>query len=279
MDTLTVELTAALIDNLGIPSARTKVALNLRNYTGRLRVEYLEGTPRSVHRFTVTDAAALGCGAPYNLTAEQASFVLATACSLVTPRLLFSPLQPQRFAPSLDRGRIPAKGEVTDTPTGKRGIMLEIINIIDSVTLCLETKEPLDETRIFGIVKKMLALRPFDSGQGTFVDLNIREALKRYREALMSSDRLSCYSSLYSALEKAVNADEDRKGKSFDDHASDLTGLPASEVKELRLFSNRIKHALHNDKDLTTLREGEAQLGQMTRSLKSATDRAILARL
>jgi len=46
MDTLIVELTAALVNNPATPSVRTKVEITLGNSTGRLSAEDCGGSPR-----------------------------------------------------------------------------------------------------------------------------------------------------------------------------------------------------------------------------------------
>jgi hypothetical protein len=85
--------------------------------------------------------------------------------------------------------------------------------------------------------------------------------------------------SLYSAFEKAVNADIDRTGRSFDIAASSLTGLMEADIERLRLFNNRIKHSLRNSNDISELKAGETQLAQLIINLKKAADSAILLRI
>lgn len=279
MDTLTVELTAALVDNPATPSARTKVEITLENSVGRLSVEDCEGSPRSVHRFTVRDAIDLGCGGIHNLTTDQAGLVLATSCSLTNPRILFSPLQPRQLPASLKLGKVPSKVEVVDTPTGKHITVTETVRVRASVSTLLETKLSLDEVQVLNVANRLLTARVFDTTNRSLLELNVLESIKGYREALMSADGLSCYKSLYNAFEKAVNVDTDRKGKTFDAAASTLTRLTEADIESLRLFSNRVKHALRNKKDFAELKAGEAQLAQLALNLKRAADCAILSRI
>lgn len=279
MDALDVELTAALVDNPATPSQRTKVDVTLENPVGRLSVENHEGSPRSVHRFAVTDATDLGCGGAYNLTVEEARDVLAISCSLANPRILFSPSQPNQLAASLKFGQVPSKAEVVDTPTGKHRIIKETIRIPESVVRVDMTTLSVDEAEVLNVAKRLLAARIFDTANRSLLELNILESIKSYREALMSASGLTCFQSLYNAFEKAVNADRERKERVFDVAACALTGLTESEVKSLRLFNNRVKHALRNNRDVNALKTGEAQLRQLARNLKRAADKAILSRI
>lgn len=281
MDILIVELTAALIDNPATPSACTKIEITLENSTGRLSVEDCEGSPRSVHRFTVRDAIDLGCGGVHSLTKEQAAIVLAISCSLSNPHILFSPLQPQQFIPSLKPGKTPSKKvETVDTPTKKQITTGGILNFTRSLNKLLETKLSLDEVQVLHTANSLLTLKIFNKTNRSCLELNVLGSIERYKEAPKSTEGLSCYMSLYSAFEKAVNADNDQRGVPFDAAASVLTGLMEADIESLRLFNNRIKHALRrNRNDLSELIAGETQLAQLALNLKKAADSAILSRI
>ncbi len=249
----------------------------LENSEDRLIIENCEGTPRSVHRFIVRDAMDLGCGGKHNLTADQACLILAISCSLTNPRVLFSPLQPYQFSASLKLDKVPSKVEVVDTPTGKHINITGTIRITGSVCTLLTTTLSLDESKIFNVINRLLTDRIFNKDSRSLPELNVLESLRRYIEALMSADRLSCYKSLYNAFEKAVNKYTDQQGKSFDAAASGLIGLPETDIERLRSFNNRIKHALRDKKDFNELKAGEAQLAQLALNLKKATDLSILS--
>ncbi|GAH73829.1 unnamed protein product, partial [marine sediment metagenome] len=157
MDILIVELTAALVENPATPSTCTKVEITLENSTGRLSIGDCEGSPRSVHRFTVRDAIDLGCGGVHSLTKEQAAIILAISCSLSNPRILFSPLQPQQFTPSLKPGKTPSKKvESVDTPTKKQITTGGILNFTRSLNKLLETKLSLDEVQVLHTANSLL---------------------------------------------------------------------------------------------------------------------------
>jgi len=280
MDMLIVELTAALVDNPATPTMRTKVELTLSNSSGRLSVENCEGSPRSVHRFTVKDAADVGVGNSYDLTAEQGGLILATSCSLTNPRIIFSLLQPDQFPVSLKKsGKEPSKAIATDTPTGKQVIVTETIGITATVSVLLGTKLTLDEAKVFDIVNRLLTLKVFSTTGRSLSELNVLESIRRYREAMMAADGLSCYQSLYNALEKAVNADKEFNGDDFDRQTATLTALTQLDIKNIREFNNRVKHALRKKDHLATLQAGETQLPQLARNLKKAADSAILSRI
>jgi hypothetical protein len=280
MDILIVKLTAALVDNSATPSTRTKVEIILKNSTGRLNLKDCEGSPRSIHQFTVRDSIDLGCKGLHNLTKEQAAIVLAISCSLSNSRILFSPLQPNQLPVSLKPGKVPSKkNEITDTPTVKRITFTETIHLADSVSMLLINKLNLDETQVLNVANRLLTYNIFDKTNRSCLNLNVIESINRYIEAPKSTELLSCYMSLYSAFEKAVNADIDRTGRSFDIAASSLTGLMEADIERLRLFNNRIKHSLRNSNDISELKAGETQLAQLIINLKKAADSAILLRI
>jgi len=280
MDILIVKLTAAFVDYPATPSARTKVEITLENSTGRLSVKDFEGSPRSVHQFTVRDSIDLGCGDVHNLTKEQAAIVLAISCSLSNPRFLFSPLQPNHLPVSLKPGKVPSKKvEIVDTPTGKHIAPSETVNMADSASMLLINKLDLGETQVLNVVNSLLIFRIFDEINRSDFKLNVLESIKRYIEVPKSTERLSCYMSLYSAFEKAVNANTDRTSRSFDAAASALTGLMEADIESLRRFNNRIKHVLRNRNEFSELKAGEAQFAQLALNLKKAADGAILSRI
>jgi len=280
MDKLIVKLTAAFVDYPATPSARTKVEIMLENSTGRLSVKDCKGSPRSIHQFTVRDSIDLGCGDVHNLTKEQAAIILAISCSLSNPRFLFSPLQPNHLPVSLKPGKVPSKKvEIADTPTGKHIAPQETILTVVSESMLLTNKLNLNETLVIDVVNSLLIFRIFDETNRSDFKLNVLKSIKQYIEVPKSTERLSYYMSLYSAFEKAVNADTDRRGRSFDTAASTLTGLMEADIESLRRFNNRIKHASHNRNDFSELKAGEAQFAQLALNLKKATDSAILSRI
>lgn len=282
MGTLTVGLTAALVDNPATPSARTKVEVALSNSSGRLSVENCEGSPRSVHRFTVKDAIDVGVGSVYGLTANQAGLILATSCSITNPRILFSPLQHNELPVLLKKSsKVPSKAEVVDTPTGKIAIISEIVVTTDDVSTLLMTKVCLDEVKVLDVVNRQLVFSVFSKTSKSDLQLNILLSLKSYREALRVADGLSCYQSLFNALELAVNAGKEVKGRAFDLEASNLTAiaLTPTEIEEIRRFNDRVKHVLRRRGDFATLEAGEARMAQLALNLKKAADCAILSRI
>jgi len=276
MDTLTIELTAALVDNYATPNSRTKVETSLLNNGGWVTVEDLPGIPRSVHRFVIQNAADVGCPP---LDAEQASFIFATACTLISPRVLFSPLQPHRFVPNLRLGEIPSKVEVTETPTGKSIVITETIRVTESISIMMSTKVEIDACKLLDTITKLLNLRPFEFSGRPLTELNVLDALKRYREALLAGEPLACYKALFISLEKALNLSAEKKGVEFDTAISAASGLSTTDVKEIREFNNRVKHTIRNKKDFETLRCGESNLSRLATQLKTATDSVLLSKI
>lgn len=192
MDKLIVKLTAALVDNPATPSTFTKIEITLENSTGRLSVEDCEGSPRSVHRFTVRDAIDLGCRGVHSLTEKQAEFVLATSCSLKNPHVLFSTLQPNQFSPSLKPGKEPSKVEIVDTPTGKHVTITGMLRPTGSLrSKLLGIKLSLDEAQVLNVANSLLVYRIFDKTNRSRLELNVLESIKQYGEAPKSAEGLS----------------------------------------------------------------------------------------
>ena len=255
MDTLKIDLTSILVDNPSIFSACTKVDLVLEYAGQALSVENLDGGPRSLHRFNVNDASDLGCGGEHALTAHQSSLILAMACSLANGRLLFSPLQQRQLLTSLG--------------TSKAAEMLGVV---------IDIGVTIDANEIMSLVDKLLMLRIFDCGKRTPLELNVIGAIFTYWGGLKSIDGLTCYSHLYDAFTKAVNADKGRRGETFESVASNMTGLSVSDIRKLKEFDDRVRHVLQSKGDFKSLEASEARLGQKAFVLKKAADSAILSR-
>jgi len=279
MDTLFIELSAALIDNPATPDHRTKVEITLENASDNLEIENQEGSPRSVHKFTLKDPSLFGYGSPQNLSVDDVAFLFAISCSLANPRILFSPLQPNLLAPSIEFEEIPTKVEMIEKPGELNIAVTDVIRTTEHVSTVLGTKFSLDEITLLNIVDKLLAYRIFDIANRNLLELNVLDAINRYRDALMTAEGVSCYCFLFNAFEKAINADIERKDKDFDKAASLATGLLETEIEELRKFNNRIKHPLRNYADFATLQAGESRLAELSRNLKKAADSAILSRV
>lgn len=276
MDTLTIDLTAALVDNYATPNSRTKVETSLINNAGWLTAKDLPGVPRSVHRFVIHNAADVGCPP---LDAERASVIFATASSLITPRILFSPLQPQRLVPNLRLGELPSKVEVTETPTGKNILITETIRVTESISILMSTKAEIDAGRLLDVLRRLLNIRPFDFTARSVAELNVLDGLKRYREALLAGEPLACYKALFTSLEKTVNLSAEKKGTAFDTAASTASGLSQADIKDIREFNNRVKHTIRDKKDFEALRQGESNLSRLATNLKMATDNVLLSRI
>jgi hypothetical protein len=270
VDTLTIDLTAILVDNPSISSVRTKVDLVLEDVGRGLSVENLEGGPRSLHRFNVTDVNALGCNETYQLNAHQSSIIVAIACSMANTRVLFSPLQPHELLASVRATKQSPEENLGTNLTGTG------IAKTTGVAICVELA--MDVTEILSLVDKLLLLRPFDRGKRTIVEHNILGAIFTYWEALKSTNGLTCYEFLYSAFQKAINADKGRRGEAFEAIASNMTDLSVSDIRKLKEFDNQVKQVIHSKGDFNLLEAGETMLAQKALVLKKAADSAILSR-
>lgn len=272
VDTLTIDLTAVLVDNPSISSVRTKVDLVLEDVGRGLTVQNLEGGPRSLHRFNGTNVNALGCNETYQLNAHQSSIILAIACSMANPRVLFSPLQPQELITSI---RSKKQSSIENLGTNADLIGTGIAQTT-GVAICVELT--MDVTEILNLVDKLLLLRPFDRGKRTIVEHNILGAIFTYWEALKSTNGLTCYEFLYSTFEKAINADKGRRGEAFEAIASNMTDLSVSDIRKLKEFDNHVKQVIHSKGDFNLLEASETGLAQKALALKKAADSAILSR-
>ena len=272
MDTLTIDLTAILMDSPSIFSVSTKVDLILEDVGKGLSVENLEGEPRSLQRFNITNVNAFGCGEPYQLTPHQSSLVLAIACSLANPRVLFSPLQPHELSTSLGSIKKPS------TERSFTKVNLAESRIAEKAGVAIGIELTMDVTEILSLVDKLLMFRLFDRGRRTIVEHNVLGAIFMYWEAMKSTDGLTCYEFLYGAFEKAVSADRRLRGEAFEAIASNMTGLSASDIRKLKEFDNHVKQVIHSKGNFNLLEAGETNLAQKALVLKKAADSAILSR-
>jgi hypothetical protein len=279
MDVIKVELAASLIDNPPGPSLATKVDVTLERSAGRLSLDRCEGNPLSVYRFTVQDAGGIGIGSVHNLTAEQASTVLAVACSLSNPRVLFWCSQPSQLVASVELAPVPPEVHVVDTPQGWAVDITATLRLSGSLQVLLGTQLTLSEARILDAASRLLKFRIFDHQKRTRKERNILASVDNYKEALRSAGGLPSFKALYIALEKAVNASKEQDGAAFDRAAAKLTGMNDKDIEELRKFYNRLKHVLRHDKDLAGLQAGQAKFPELVMNLKKAADLAILKRI
>ena len=285
---LTVTLTAADVLNPATPSDRTVLDLAIANSTGRLRVQNQEGIARSVHHFTVADATDVGYQGTWKLDKDQAATVLALSCSLANPRALFSTLQPDRVpAPIVEHHAQEPVLEVVETPEGicltqDRPLSLRLE--VHALTVLISHKLELDEGQVLDVASSLLSLRPFDKASRSLRDSNILDAIEAYRRAADCSDAVSCFQSLYMALEKAVKADimkpaPEPTGCAFDAVAGGLTGMPQAGLKDARLLNDRLKHISRKPKDASELDALKNRLPQLTSDLKRAVDAALQKRI
>jgi len=214
------------------------------------------------------------------LTAKQACRIFAISCSLNNPQLIFSASQLNYLPSSLEISKKPSRANVIDSPTGKHTVTAKAKGkFSEELTYIAIIRTNLDEIKIFSVVNRLLKRNIFQEANGSVFDQNILKAIKHYEEALMTTTKVSCYESLYKAFETAVNADKNREGKDFDVAAESISTLSMAEITELRLFNNRIKHALRNNKDVNKLKDSESQFSRLVRNLKKATDTTILLRI
>lgn len=272
-----VSLTSIRVDNPATPSDRTRTHITLANSTGRLQVTDREASPRSVHEFVVRDSADVGFGSGLGLTLEQSMSVFAIACSLANQHILFSPLQPQFLPVAICRpGLTPAPTGNWPIDDSEETLSVEVSAEVEVDTV-LTTPFILDEQTVLENAKLLLDFRLFSRDARNTADTNIQDAVVRYWQAIMTADLISCYTFLYEGFEKAVNADQDRTSTTFDRAAQCLTGVNG--VADLRMFDNRIKHALRHHQDQQSFKNMIRNQHAHVLKLKKATDLAIITRV
>jgi len=278
---MTIKCTAGYIDNIATPDCTTFLEISLENSSGKIVVNNKEVGPRSEHTFIISDATLLGLKGNYNLTKEQATDIFLLSCSLVMPRYYLSLIQPVQLSSEVEYISMPSKVQINENPSEKQVLISCCIGVGEArVFSCLSSKVNIDEKQLFQIVEILLQYNIFDPQNRTLDELNVIEAIKSYREAFTTTEFTSLYLLMYSALEKTVNSDKDRKGSDFDVKVSNLTGMKQDKIEKIRLFDNRLKHPLKNSSnDLCTLRNGQNEIGILLRDLKKTTDMIILAKL
>lgn len=277
-DFIIIELYEALLDNNVRPDLSTKVELELINSTGIINIKDLNSEPRSSHEFKL-NAEDIGFGRKHNLNESQACIILEISLSLSNNRIIFTTLQPNQSYPVIKFGKLPSDVEIIDITGGKRIVTTGTLNFTGNLSMKIRTKVTLDENKIFEIINKLLKFKIFKIKNRTLYDFNIIDSIKRYTDAINSVNSINFYTSLYSAFEKAINADMERKGVTFNNAAYNLIGMNKKEMAELREIYNRIKHTQRNRKDITFLKNSESRLQELVIILKKAADNAILNRI
>lgn len=276
---LTIHCTAGYIDNVATPDCTTFLEISIGNSSGKVTVENKKTVPRSEHAFTINDATSLGINRKYNLTKEQATDIFLLSCSLIMPRYYLSLIQPDHFHSDMECIPNPSEVQINENSSEKNiTIHCTAIGSI-AISSCVSSKISIDEKKLFQIAETLLRYNIFNTQKRT-LERNVIEAIKAFRNAFTTTEFSTCYLSMYSALEKAVNSNEERKGPEFDAEVSNLTGMEKDKIEKIRLFYNRLKHPLKkNSKDLRTLEEGQKEIGSLLRDLKEATGAAILAKI
>lgn len=282
-DALTIELFAADTMNAARPLSIADVEVIIANPGGGLEVESEAGQARTLHRFTVTDATHVGYGGRWALSKDDASSVLALACSLSNPRVLFSKSVPVWAPePQVRRG-------AQDPPTGSvETIDGNVIVHVPTLELRLEGYRPtiivgvrleLDAGRVLGSARRLLGLRLFDRTRRSVRDGNVLNAIDAYARAGECTEGVSCFRELWTALEKAVNADPvhaELNGPDLDAAAATVSGLPQARIGQLREVNNRLKHRSGDASQAAGLVSVADSLGPLTYDLKKGADAAIL---
>jgi len=192
------------------------------------------------------------------------SFLLGISFSMANPNILFSPLNWNFLNATVE------EDQQDSTPKVYKTIKIDFINIAVEV----------DETKVLDILEKLFDYKYSSPEPSTPFEKNIKEAINSYQLALISPNIYPRFEFLYHAFEKAVNADgKDRNGELFDKQASELTIIESNEIKKIRTFNNRIKHAIRTAEDILTIEKGINNFSDLAIKLKSATDKAILYRL
>jgi hypothetical protein len=153
--------------------------------------------------------------------------------------------------------------------------LFESINIHDSVSATVITKEELDELKIFDLLEKVRKLNRFIEKTNPH-EVNLNLSITHYEKSMSEEILLFKFKNLYNSLEYIINVKgPDLKGNDFDKKASQMTGKPAATIKEWRDFYNRIKHIQRNSSDVKTYTEGNNNLANWVLSLRNCTKELI----
>lgn len=193
------------------------------------------------------------------------SFLFGISFSMENPNILFSPLYWDFLNATVEEER--PQGSPPNVYEARK---VDVIN----------TQVEINEVKVFDIVEKLFYYKYSASKSNSLFEKNIKESINSYQLALISTNIYTRFTFLFHSFEKAVNADgEDRRGKSFDEEASELTKIERAKIKDVRIFYDRIKHAFGKAEDILTLESGIKNFSQLALDLKTATDNAILARI
>jgi hypothetical protein len=277
MRSAVIDLSALLVDNQARPRARTRVVVTIENSNGVLSVEDFQHEPRSLHRFTISNASLLGYTGKGDLSEEHIT-ILALTCSLANPRVVFSPIHHQFLTSTLSNTADDEElAEVKDDDTAHLVVRLTIRAGVDTL---LTSQITIDEQQFLSIASDLVRLKlsePMHTGANRRA--NVRQAVLSYREATMSDDPIARYKGFYAALEKAINSDRDRSGSVFDTQAAAETGLSARKISEMRAFYNRVKHPSFSSGQWRELTEGNKRMWEFQTMVKQAADAVLQAKI
>jgi len=273
---LTLELFAILVSRPVTEHKKTQVTTVNNNSLGIIEVKDISGGHRSKHQFVIKDTSVLGIPEP--IKEENSKYFLALLCSLTNPDVLFSPID-------LDYGEYLIEyGKQTSDPvvSNSKVQLCTTTKVTTSLNfvVSIEHKFSLEEQKILDLTCRLIAFNPFSTINKCSNEMNILGAIQSYRRALTDTDIFECFSSLYEAFEKGVLADNPQlTGDAFDIYAKGKCGYQVADIKELREFNNRLKHALRGNDDLKALQIGEKNIENYIKKIKLATDTVILSRL
>jgi hypothetical protein len=276
VDSLTIVLSAALINHYATSESQTKVETSLINNTGWITVEDIPGSPRSTHRFIVHDAEDLGYPI---ITKEQAEEVMAISCSLITPKVLFSPLQLQRLGSTLYTGSDPDRVNISKTNAVTNIAIRSTVRIGGSLSTTSIEKKEIDAAKLSEVIKRLLNIHLFDYENRPILEKNILDGIISYNEALCAGEPIGCYMALFKSLEKTINSSVEKMNDKFDAEVAVISGLSKSDCTDIREFNNRTKHTIRREKDHETFKNGKSNFPHLIVNLKSAVDSSLLSKI
>ena len=153
--------------------------------------------------------------------------------------------------------------------------LFESLNIHDSLSATLITKDELDEQKIFKLLEKIRNFNRFIE-KANPAEVNLNLSITHYEKAISEGELLFKFKNLYISLEYIVNINgPNLKGDDFDNKASLMTGISSSILGEWRVFYNRTKHIQRNSKDVEKYTEGNNNLSNWILSLRNGTKELI----
>ncbi len=258
----------------------SSIDLTLTNSKGRVRLVKVGEGLQTKYSLTVTDPSSLGLPSFGRRNVELFIGDVVLACNLALRQTALSTI---KYAPSQAdvKYQRPRKVTVENRPEGQHITFTDTHHRNESVYFAQPFSEAIDEDQILSnlmLVNKTDRHRLSTDHKMELV--NLVKSLGEFENAMSVFDRLAIFKHLFNSLELATNWDgKDRRGKTFDVEAANLSSVPESDISVWRDFYNRTKHVDSTSDDTTKFVKGIENLPDILMPLRSATEAGIIKRL